>query len=244
MTEKHFLPARWARWTGALYLTTVLAAPFSLFYVPSQTVVRGNAAATAEKMLTNESLYRSGLVVGTISVIVFLVVAVMLYRLFRPVDRHLARLMVIGVALQIPVDIVLNTFGITSLMILKGELLLEIPLDQRQSIAMLFLKLSAYGTQLLELLWGLWLLPLGTLIIRSTFLPRWLGYFLWLNGIAYVIMSLLFLIHAPWQSVVQPLMFPFFFGELALMLWLVIKGVNENAAAFFPPAPTSPVRQN
>lgn len=244
MTEEHFQPARWARWTGALYLITVLAAPFSLFYVPSQTLVRGNAAATAEKMLAHETLYRSGLVMGMISVIVFLVVAVMLYRLFRPVDRHLARLMVIGVALQIPIDIVLNTFGITSLMVVKGELLLELPLEQRQSIAMLLLKLSAYGTQLLELLWGLWLLPLGTLIIRSTFLPRWLGYFLWLNGIAYVIMSLLFLIHAPWQSVVQPFLFPFFFGELVFMLWLVIKGVNKNATVFFPELSITTTRKN
>lgn len=229
MGTNTFNPVAWARLTGGIYLLTVFAAPFSLFYVPSQTYVRGDQAATAARMLANESLYRSGLIVGLISVILFLVVAIMLYRLYKPIDAHLARLMVIGVALQVPIDFVLNTFGITALMILKGEVLKELTLVEQQSMAMLLLRLSAYGTQLLELLWGLWLLPLAAMTIKSGYLPRWLGYFLLLNGLAYCALSLTFLINPSWQATLQQFVFPFFFGELAFMLWLVFKGVNEKA---------------
>ena len=48
-----------ARLAGLLSLVVVLTGPFSLLYVPSKTIVRGDAAATASKILANEFLFRS-----------------------------------------------------------------------------------------------------------------------------------------------------------------------------------------
>lgn len=215
-----------ARITGLLYLITAFTAPILLFYIPSQTRVPGDAAATAVKMLAHETLFRSGLAVGTFTTIIFLVVAILLYRLFKPVDAHLARLMVVGVVIQLPIDFVLNTFSIASLMILKGQALTEFTIEQRQSVAMLMLKLSSYGTQLLQSLWGLWLLPLGMLVWKSGYMPRWLGAFVFLNGVAYILTSLAFMV-VPWlQPAVNRFTFPLLFGELVFMLWLIVKTVK------------------
>lgn len=87
-----------------------------------------------------------------------------------------------------------------------------------------------------EVLWGVWLLPLALLVYRSHFLPRFLGVWLALGGVAYVILSLTGELLPQYQSKMFTYAQPAFFGELAIMLWLVIKGGR-------PPADvTSPVR--
>ena len=47
-----------ARTAGLLYLVTCIPAPFILLYVPNTLVVRGNAAATASRILASEWMMR------------------------------------------------------------------------------------------------------------------------------------------------------------------------------------------
>jgi hypothetical protein len=101
---------------------------------------------------------------------------------------------------------------------------------QRDALAMLFLRLHAHEITAAEILWGVWLLPLAMLVYRSRFLPRFLGIWLTINGFAYVILSFTGLLLPQYQDKVFTLSQPALFGELALMLWLVIKGA-------MPPVP-------
>lgn len=48
---------------------------------------------------------------------------------------------------------------------------------------MLFLRLHHYQIVAAEILWGLWLFPLGALAYKSRFLPRFLGVWLIINGV-------------------------------------------------------------
>jgi hypothetical protein len=94
---------------------------------------------------------------------------------------------------------------------------------------MLFLRLHDHQNIAAEILWGLWLLPLAILVYRSRFLPRFLGVWLVINGIAYVMMSFTGLLVPQYQNKLFILSQPALFGELALMLWLVIKGARPPA---------------
>ena len=113
--------------------------------------------------------------------------ALALYRLFKQVNERQAKLLVALVIVTIPAVFIMEAFNITSLMILKGEVLKTFELSQRQDLAMLFLKINDYGTLTLEMFWGLWLIPFGQLVYKSEFIPRILGVFLILNGVAYII---------------------------------------------------------
>jgi len=120
-------------------------------------------------------------------------------------------------------------FNITSLMILKGEILKTFELSQRQDLAMLFLKINDHGTMALETFWGLWLLPFGQLVYKSGFIPRILGIFLILDGIALIIHSFTSLLLPDYQTLVYQFTMPFWIlGEISIMLWLLIKGVKNN----------------
>jgi hypothetical protein len=95
---------------------------------------------------------------------------------------------------------------------------------------MLFLKLHGQGLVVAEIFWGLWLFPLAVLVYRSRFLPRFLGVWLALAGFAWLILSLTSVLSPQYQDKVNTYSQPAFFGEIAFMLWLVIKGAK-------PPAP-------
>ena len=100
---------------------------------------------------------------------------------------------------------------------------------QRDALALLFLKLRDGQNTAAEMLWGVWLLPLALLVYRSRFLPRFLGVWLALCGFAYIAMSLVGTLWPEYQGKVFAISQPAFFGEIALMLWLVIKGAKPPA---------------
>jgi Domain of unknown function (DUF4386) len=216
-----------ARVAGLLYFIWVLTGIYGFFYISSQTIVMGNAAATAGKLLANEFLFRTGIINDIISNTIWMFIALVLYRLFRQVNERQAKLLVAFVIVQIPAVFFIEALNITSLMIFKGEILKTFELSQRHDLAMLLLKISDHGTIALETFWGLWLLPFGQLIYKSKFIPRMLGVFLILNGIAYIIHSFTSLLFPEYQAIVRQFAIPFWIlGEILIMLWLLIKGVK------------------
>jgi hypothetical protein len=154
----------------------------------------------------------------------------LLYRLFKHVNERQAKLLVAFVIVQIPTVFFMEAFNITSLMILKGEILKTFELTQRQDLAMLFLKINDYGVLTLETFWGLWLFPLAILVYRSRFLPRFLGVWLIITGFFYLVLSFTSLLLPQYKDMVSNSVFAFpaELGEVALMLWLLIKGVKTE----------------
>lgn len=219
-----------ARRAGLLYFIWVLTGIFGLLYVSSRTIVPGDAAATAGKMLSNEFLFRAGIVNDIISNAIWVLIALTLYKLFRNVNQQLAKLLVSLVLVQVPVMFFMEGLNLASLMAFKGEILREYSLAQRQDWAMALLKINSYGTMALETFWGLWLFPFGHLVYQSGFIPKILGIFLVLNGIAYIVHSFTHILLPQYQSVVYQFSIPFWtLGEISITLWLLIKGVRMRA---------------
>lgn len=92
-----------------------------------------------------------------------------------------------------------------------------------------FLRLHHQGVVANEIFWGLWLFPFGMLVFRSGFLPRFLGVWLIINGLAYLIISATGLLWPQYEQTVWNVAFPAMLGEIAIVLWLLIKGANVDA---------------
>jgi hypothetical protein len=215
-----------SRLAGLLYLLWIITGIYGLFYVPSQISVRGDAATTAQNILSNEFLYRTSIVNDLVSSAIWVFMVLMLYRLFKLVNERQVKLLVALVIVQIPAVFIMDAFNITSLMIFKGEILKTFELSQRQDLAMLFLRINDYGTLTLEMFWGLWLFPLAILVYRSRFLPRFLGVWLIINGSALLALSFTSLLLSQYKEIVSNITYPALFGELAFALWILVKGVN------------------
>ncbi len=218
-----------ARLAGLLYLILVITGVYSIIYVSSKIIVLEDAITTSKNILNNEFLFRTGIISDLISNIIFVFLVLTLYRLFKQVNEYQAKLMVVLVVVQIPAVFIMEALNITSLMIFKGEILQTFELNQRQDLAMLFLKINDYGTLTLEMFWGLWLLPFGLLVYKSGFIPRIFGILLIIAGIAYMNNSLVSLLFPSYNTLVnQPTLLLVAIGEISITLWLLIKGVKNT----------------
>jgi hypothetical protein len=207
-------------------------------YIPSKLFVHGNATATANNIAAHQWLFRFGIVADLAGAVVLIFLVLALYRLFSGVDQYLAVLVVIFGGVM---PALINFVGVVSdagaLMVARGADFLSVfDKPQQDALAMLLLRLHDHQITAAEILWGVWLLPLAVLVYRSRFLPRFLGVWLTINGFAYVIMSLTRILLPQYQGKVFLLSQPALFGELALMLWLVIKGARPPALHITSPS--------
>lgn len=226
-----------ARRAGLWYLAMSVPAPFGLIYVPAQLIVRGDAAATAERIRASEVLFRLGSLSVLLSALVFIFLVLALHRLLRSVGPRDAMLMVILVLVQTPLAFLNEANWFMAGALERGADFLNVfSQPQREALAMAFLRLHTYGTYITEIFWGLWLLPFGRLVFRSGFLPRWIGGWLILNGITYVAVALIGLLAPSLYGRAFNLAFPLMLGELATILWLLIVGAKPQPLESATPA--------
>jgi hypothetical protein len=209
-----------------------LPAVFGLLYVPSKLIVHGNAAATASNIAASETLFRLGIGANVISQTLFMWVALALYDLFKGVDRRRAALMLGLIVVPVPIALLSELNAIAALVLVRGtDFLTALDKPQREALAMLFLHLHGQGYNIAALFWGLWLFPLGLLVYRSGFLPRFLGVLLIANCFYYLVTRLATLLLPQYGSIVDQWMKPFSVGELLFMFWLLIVGAKPAALA-------------
>jgi hypothetical protein len=232
-----------ARAAGWLYLLIGVTAPLGLLIVPGQLIVRGDAAATADRIRASEWLLRAGIASELFHQVVGIFLVLALYRLFRDVNKDWARLVVIlGALVSVPIAFVNVLNELAALSLAKAPAYLS-SFDGRQldALAYLAMRLHTLGLLVVGVFWGLWLFPLGALVIRSGFIPRWIGVSLLVGGTGYLLGSyttLIMPVLAPIMGQVADLMR---FGELPIMFWLLIWGARvaksrPTAAAAAGPA--------
>ena len=219
-----------ARIAGAIYLSMVITGPFSLMYVPGKLIVKGNGTTTAGNILAHQTMFRLGILGNLIGAVIFICLAVALYRLFRKVDATQSLLLVGLVLVSAAVGFLNELNNIAALILFRGgDFLSVFNKDQLDALGMLFVRLHGQGLVIDELFWGLWLFPFGVLVYKSRFLPRILGVWLVITGFAYVIICLTGIFAPEYSSTVFKLSQPVLFGEIAIMLWLLIKGAKVEA---------------
>jgi len=223
---------RIAKIAGLLYLVNAVTGFFGIIYVPGRLIVTGNPAATANNILASERLFRLGITSELICAVEFVFVIWALYRLLVGVNKTLASLMVILGLTFVPIMCVNVLNGIAALSLVRGADFLSVfDPSRRQALAMLFLDLRRYG-YLIGWIFGIWFFPLGILIFKSGFLPRFLGVLLIAAGVGYVADSITPLLLPGYEDVVGRIAsIAVTLGEPVLILWLLIMGARDQPLA-------------
>lgn len=170
--NKHLL-----RLTGFMYLLVIICAGFSQGYVRGTLVVTDDAAATAANILSNEGLFRFGLVTDLIAFLLDAVISVMLYQIFKPYNKTLAMISSAFRLLAHPAIASLNLLNhYMALEVLGGEAFLGVfTSDQLQSISLLFMEAHHYGYLIAGAFFGIHCFLLGILIYQSDMFPDLFG---------------------------------------------------------------------
>lgn len=219
-----------ARRAGLLYFAMGLIAPIGLMYVPGQIWVSGDAAATAENFRTQAGLVRLGIASELVHQAIAIFMLLALYRLFRPVHEYHARaLVVLGALVSVPI-MFLNTLNdLAALTLTSGaDWLTPFTAEQLDSLAYLFAWLHHRGVTVASVFWGLWLFPFGLLVIRSGFIPKPLGYLLFVAGSAYLVSAFFTLIIPEYKNLISGFIMPLYMAEVPIIFWLLIWGAKPD----------------
>jgi len=225
---------RTARIAGLWYLGFTFG-PFYLLYVPSKTVVWTDAVATAARVLAHEMLFRWSMLAEALGVVIFIGLSLALFRLFESVDRHRSRQMVALVLVSAALSLVALVFNAAALVVFRGgDGFGSLDVHTREAIGMVLIRMHSQANGINQVFWGLWLLPFGWLVVKSRFLPRWLGYWLLLDGIAWSVVGVTWFFSPGSANAMFHYLQPIFFAEIVAMLWLLIVGAKEQdvTAAF------------
>ena len=227
-----------SRIAALLYFISCLPAPFALLYVPNVLIVRGDAAATANNLRDSEALLRLGMAVELFSATMVIFAVLAFYHLFKAVSQKHALALMILFLVSVPISYLNVLNDLAALSLARGPAFLSAVLDKAQldALVLFFLRLHNQGVVLAQIFWGLWLFPFGIAVMRSGFIPRFVGIAAMMAGGGYVIASStsLFLpALAQWGQLGMVLGI----GELAI-LWMLIWGAKELPPNHRQPDPT------
>ncbi|CCH32036.1 DUF4386 domain-containing protein [Actinosynnema sp. NPDC047251] len=213
-------PRTLARVTGVLYL---LVAVFTGFagVVNTSVVVEGDAAATADNIRASAGLYRLGFVSELVGAVAFLLTGMALYLLLRHVDRFVAAALVVFVA----VGVALQTLNLLNQ---KTALTLAVGGADAGSdrLTALFAEMQRDGYLIAQTYFGLWLLPLGYLVLKSDYFPRPLGVLLMAGCCGHLVDVFGRFLAPGFGAAVSPFaLAAAAVAELSFIGWLLIKAV-------------------
>lgn len=227
-------PRTLARLTGLFFLLTILGGIVAQAFISQRLINFTDAAATANNILSNKSLFTLGFTIYLIEMACQVTTATLLYQLLKPVNRTVALLAVLLELTGIGIKTVARVFYIAPLFVLGASpsggstavssVLSGFTTEQLQSIALVLLKVNDSGAAVALAFFGFSTPLFGYLIFRSKFLPRWLGALVMVAGLGW-----LTFLYPPLGYRVFMIIAPIgLLSALVKILWLLIRGVDED----------------
>jgi Domain of unknown function (DUF4386) len=238
-------PRSLARTAGCFYLVLAVGSGFA-FSVNSRIFESDDAKALADEIRSSTALVRAAFLSELVAVMFFVLTAIVLYRLLEHVQQLVAAVMVICVTISAAIQSLNLLNQYTALRIATDDGYARVfGQDGSDALAKLFVDMQHDGGFLIaQVFFGMWLLPLGYLVIKSGYFPKVLGIVLLVAWATYVGKLLLDVI-APdtgdrvstATSAIEAV------AEVAFITWLLAKGVRDpRRSTTIPTAatPTSP----
>jgi len=221
-SSEGFRPKFAGRMVGVCYLV-LTASGLDLFYVLPKLLVRGNAAATAANIKAHEGLFLAGFSAALIGVASELVVTALFYRLYEPVNRTLSLCAALFSLTGCVIQAVGLIFHLIPMILLADQPYLSaFTPAQRETLALVLLNSYGKAYNISLVFFAFQLLQIGYLTFRSTFLPHWLGV-LAAFGAGWLVF-----LYPPLGRSLWPYVALSSVGEILLVLWLLVKGVNSQ----------------
>ncbi len=207
-----------ARIAGLFYLLALLFNG-GLLLIRGSLVISGDAAATASNILAHPSRFWLGLSCYFLMIACHLVVTALFYELFRPASRSLSLVAAFFSLMGCAAGAFSTLFYSAPIVILQeAPKLGAFGTEQIQAMALMLTRLNVTASHNGSVFFGFYFLLIGSLIVKSTFLPRFLGVLMMFSGL--LVLTLLY------PPLAGSLRFYALIGEASLTLWLLVRGVN------------------
>jgi hypothetical protein len=205
---------RLARIAGVWYLMDFAFGP--ALYAIRKFVVTSDAAATATNIAAHHTAFQLGFAGNLIAIVTYVAVTALFYQLFKPVNKT--------------VSLVAAFMGLMGCAVLAVGCVFYVAalpaparLQQSPALVLMFIKLYAQSFNTSFVFFAFYLVLIGYLVFRSLFMPRILGVLLMAGGLGWLTS-----LWPPLSAVIAPYVMIFGLGEGALIVWLLVKGVDSE----------------
>ena len=214
-----------ARIAGGLYLAYIATTALATYL--RSTLLTGGPAATAHNLLASPGSLRLAFVTDLVSAVVFFLAAWALYSLLRPVNGNIALLFLLlnlgGVIVQS-----LNALNLFAALQALGDPYYTSAFSTAQVLAIANSDINLYnsGFMIAQIFFGSWVLPLGYVVYKSGFLPRFLGVLLMADSAAVLFWFSQYFLLPAYPALSDPGLAVSFVAEFGLALWLTFVAVK------------------
>ncbi len=221
-------PQVYARVGGVLYLVIIALGMIEELFIRNRITVGGDAAATFANLKKMEMLWRTGIAIEMVLLIITIALSVILYVLTRPVHKELALLALLFGSIATAVESAYSIQLVEALFPLgSNAYLTAFTPAQLQAMTMLAMKAHIIGFGISLLLFGPFFLVTGYLIFKSGYFPKPIGVLYQLAGLAYMFNGFVLLLAPQFAGKAFLIMGgPVFIGETSFAVWLLVKGVG------------------
>jgi len=221
-------PQLYARVGGVLYGIMIVLGILEEAFIRGRITVGGDAVATFANLQKMEMLWRTGIALELLLLILSVGLALVLYILTKPVHQEMALLALLFNAIAIAVEGAYSMQLVEALFPLgTGAYLSAFTPGQLQAMTALAMKAHVFGFGIVLLLFGPYFFATGYLIFKSGYLPKPIGVLYQLAGLAYVVNGFALVLAPQFAGRMFMIMAgPAFIGETSFALWLLIKGVR------------------
>jgi hypothetical protein len=223
------------RRAGLLWLAATVSGGWALTFIRGRIYVPGDATATAAAILANALAFRFAIVATLVAQLATLFLALELFRVFAPIERVLARVLLVSMVIGVTLAVANQLPNLVALLLLGPDPQLQaFTQAQRESVVLLLLRVqNGAGQGLLEIFWTPFYVAFGLAALRTRALPRVLGVLLVVMGVGFAVNII--------DKLLVPSFEPVFFTRLAMvlgalggiptMLWLLVRGIAEPVRA-------------
>ena len=218
-------PKTLARLTAVFSLLTLIGGVVAQGVIANGLVSSRDAALTATNILAHRQLYLVSFTVFLVEMAANIATTTLFYVLLRPVDRTAALLSLVFGLVGCTIKTLARAFYYAPLLILGGADYLSVfGTSQLQALALLSIKINNVMAGIALVFLGLATLFQGYLIIKSTFLPRFLGVIAVVSGLGWLTYAYPPLGSALFYYLIVLAML----GLLLTAGWLMVRGVDEQ----------------
>jgi len=218
-------PKTLARTTGGLSLLLLLGGIVAQGVIANGLVVPRDAVATANNILAQPKLYAFGYTMFLIEMAAQVAMTTLFYVLLRPVDRTAALLALVFGLVGATIKTVARAFYYAPLLVLGGAGYLTVfDASQLQALSLLLVKINNQTANMSLVFLGLSTFFQGYLIIKSAFLPRFLGVVSIVSGLGWLV----YVYPALGSALFYYLIVLAMLGVLLTSGWLLVRGVDEQ----------------
>jgi hypothetical protein len=211
-----------ARLTGLWYLILAISGLLGFLIFHPQIFISGDPQKTLTNLTELESTARVRLLFELLIIVSQALAAVWFYRLFREINKWAATVLGIWGTVN-AVVIVVSAIAMNSAIEIANS---SLPNLQEKGIMIQLLgQLITNAWSVGGLFFGLWLMPMGFIVISSGRMPVWLGRILFIGGIGYILQTIVICagVQSPYSDI---LVIPATVGEFWMIGYLLIFGIR------------------